>query len=78
MSNSNEEQSSTDQGTTGNGGDGGNDGNREGVTDDKLPQDLRPTDDNPLAKPLTEEEAGEEGMSLDTPDAPDGGAPGAG
>jgi hypothetical protein len=27
------------------------------VTDDQLPEDLRPTDDNPLAQPLDEEDA---------------------
>jgi hypothetical protein len=28
----------------------------EGITDDKLPDDLRPTDDNPLAKPMGDDE----------------------
>ena len=27
-----------------------------GISDDQLPEDLRPTDDNPLAKPLGEED----------------------
>ncbi|MGI9156647.1 MAG: hypothetical protein ACR2FG_08420 [Marmoricola sp.] len=56
MSNSSEEQSST-----------------EGITDDKLPEDLRPTDDNPLAKPVSEDDSEEGGASL-----PDMGEPGAG
>jgi hypothetical protein len=28
----------------------------QGIRDDQLPEDLQPTDDNPLAKPLTEED----------------------
>jgi hypothetical protein len=28
----------------------------QGIGDDRLPEDLQPTDDNPLAKPLTEED----------------------
>ena len=28
-----------------------------GISDEDLPEDLRPTDDNPLAQPLDEEEA---------------------
>lgn len=28
----------------------------EGITDDKLPEDLRPTEDNPLAKSMDEDE----------------------
>ena len=28
-----------------------------GVDDEQLPEDLRPTDDNPLAQPLDEDEA---------------------
>ena len=28
-----------------------------GISDDALPEDLRPTDDNPLAQPLDEDEA---------------------
>ena len=28
-----------------------------GITDDQLPEDLRPTDDNPLAQPLDDEDA---------------------
>lgn len=28
-----------------------------GVSDEQLPEDLRPTDDNPLAQPLDEDEA---------------------
>ena len=29
---------------------------REGISDDQLPEDLQPTDDNPLAEPLAEDE----------------------
>ena len=32
------------------------DDSNEGITDDKLPEDLRPTDDNPLAKPIGDDE----------------------
>ena len=28
-----------------------------GISDEQLPEDLRPTDDNPLAQPLSEEDA---------------------
>jgi hypothetical protein len=28
-----------------------------GITDDQLPEDLRPTEDNPLAQPLDDEDA---------------------
>jgi hypothetical protein len=28
-----------------------------GIADDQLPEDLQPTDDNPLAKPLGDEDA---------------------
>ena len=28
----------------------------EGIDDDQLPEDLQPTDDNPLAEPLAEDE----------------------
>ena len=28
-----------------------------GISDEQLPEDLRPTDDNPLAQPLDEEDA---------------------
>jgi hypothetical protein len=33
------------------------DGPTTGVDDENLPEDLRPTDDNPLAQPLDEDEA---------------------
>lgn len=40
------------------------------VTDDMLPEDLQPTDDNPLAQPLDEDDDDEDsGMSLG-PDGP--------
>lgn len=42
MSNSSDEQQSEETG--------------EGITDEMLPEDLRPTDDNPLAKPMGENE----------------------
>ena len=28
-----------------------------GISDDKLPEDLQPTDDNPLAQPVDEDDA---------------------
>jgi hypothetical protein len=39
-----------------------------GISDDKLPEDLQPTDDNPLAKPPSDDDE-EGGMSLG-PDGP--------
>lgn len=52
----------------------------EGITDDKLPEDLRPTDDNPLAKPMGEDEdedSGEGAGPGPSAGAPDSGDPGA-
>lgn len=40
----------------------------EGITDDQLPEDLQPTDDNPLAQPPGEDDE-DSGMSLG-PDGP--------
>jgi hypothetical protein len=42
-----------------------------GISDDQLPEDLQPTDDNPLAKPLDEDgdDDGDSGFSP-TPDGP--------
>ena len=40
-----------------------------GISDDKLPEDLQPTDDNPLAKPPSDDDDEEGGMSLG-PDGP--------
>ena len=34
------------------------------VTDDQLPEDLRPSDDNPLAQPLDEEDAEVDDLDL--------------
>jgi hypothetical protein len=39
------------------------------ITDDKLPDDLQPTDDNPLAKPLPDGDDQDTGLSL-SPDGP--------
>ena len=36
-----------------------------GITDDLLPEDLRPSDDNPLAKPLTDEDDPKSAEELD-------------
>ncbi|ABL81411.1 MULTISPECIES: hypothetical protein [unclassified Nocardioides] len=36
-----------------------------GISDDKLPEDLRPTEDNPLAKPLTDEDEPKSAEELD-------------
>jgi hypothetical protein len=33
-----------------------NDEQSEGISDEDLPEDLQPTDDNPLAQPLTDED----------------------
>lgn len=40
-----------------------------GISDDQLPEDLRPTDDNPLAQPSSEDQDEEGGISLG-PDGP--------
>ena len=53
----------------------------EGITDELLPEDLRPTDDNPLAKPLTGEDDPKSAEELDvlggkTPEESDGDAEG--
>ena len=45
------------------------------ISDDQLPEDLRPTDDNPLAKPEGEDDDGDEGGGLNMQDQA-GGAPG--
>jgi hypothetical protein len=39
------------------------------IDDEQLPEDLQPTDDNPLAKPLDEDDDGDSGLSLG-PDGP--------
>lgn len=36
-----------------------------GISDDKLPEDLRPTDDNPLAQPLTDDDDAKSPEELD-------------
>jgi hypothetical protein len=36
-----------------------------GISDDQLPEDLQPSEDNPLAEPLTEEEAPDDIDDLD-------------
>ncbi len=43
---------------------GGGQPDPTGVSDDELPEDLRPTDDNPLAKPADVDDDGEGGMNL--------------
>ena len=45
------------------------------ISDDQLPEDLRPTDDNPLAKPEGEDDEGGEGGGLNMQEQA-GGAPG--
>ncbi|MCW2842397.1 MAG: hypothetical protein JWN22_313 [Nocardioides sp.] len=37
--------------------DGRADAPTEGISDDQLPEDLQPSEDNPLAEPLAEEDA---------------------
>jgi hypothetical protein len=37
----------------------------DGITDDQLPEDLRPGDDNPLARPLDEEDAKDVDLGID-------------
>lgn len=43
-----------------NGGDNG-----EGISDDQLPEDLQPSEDNPLAEPLSEDDAPDDIDDLD-------------
>ena len=45
-------------------------GEGPGISDEQLPEDLQPTDDNPLAKPLDEESSGDSGIKPDTGDQP--------
>ena len=46
------------------------DGEDVGISDDQLPEDLQPTDDNPLAKPPSDDEDDDDqGISLG-PDGP--------
>jgi hypothetical protein len=53
-------------------GDAGEDPSKDGrITDDMLPEDLQPTDDNPLAKPPSDDDDEDSGMSLG-PDGPQG------
>lgn len=53
---------------------------QQGISDEQLPEDLQPTDDNPLAKPPGEESdddaEGEQPTSSDLPDMGDPGAAG--
>jgi len=51
-------------------GDGapGGQGDPAAISDDKLPEDLRPTDDNPLAQPPSDDD-GDRGVTLG-PDGP--------
>jgi hypothetical protein len=46
-----------------------------GISDDQLPEDLQPTDDNPLAKPPSDEDDEDSGMSLDAEGQAAEGAP---
>jgi hypothetical protein len=64
-----EKNKSTDQ--SGDAGSQGADGSADvGISDDQLPEDLQPTDDNPLAKaPSDDEDSDEQGISLG-PDGP--------
>jgi len=57
-------------GTTGSDASGGSE-EPGGISDDKLPEDLRPTDDNPLAKPPSDDDDEKGGLSLG-PDGPEG------
>ncbi len=41
------------------------DGPTEGISDEQLPEDLRPSEDNPLAEPLSEEDAPDDLADLD-------------
>ena len=40
-------------------------GDTEGISDEQLPEDLQPSEDNPLAEPLTDEEAPDDMDDLD-------------
>lgn len=56
-----ERDDSSDKGRT--------DGEDVGISDDELPDDLQPTDDNPLAKAPSDNEDDDKGISLG-PDGP--------
>ena len=45
------------------------------ISDDQLPEDLRPTDDNPLAKPEGDDGDEDSGMNLQEQAGDAGGAP---
>ena len=69
-------QQEPDDGSAATGAAGGQDEDFPGsddpsqISDDQLPEDLRPTDDNPLAKPADEDE--ESGMNLQEQAGEDG------
>ena len=44
----------------------------EGIHDEELPEDLQPTDDNPLAEPLAEDEVDADDLDLGTARRPPG------
>src|SRR3954453_4021936 len=64
--------SASDGGSSGQNGDGDD---SVGISDDQLPEDLQPTDDNPLAKPPSDEDDEGSGMSLEGGGAGADGAP---
>ena len=64
--------SASDGGSSGQNGDGDD---SVGISDDQLPEDLQPTDDNPLAKPPSDEDDEDSGMSLDAEGPAAEGAP---
>ena len=45
------------------------------ISDDQLPEDLRPTDDNPLAKPEGEDDDDDEDGGMNLQEQADGAAP---
>lgn len=67
MSDEQNSSSGSDEKTT-----GSDDANQPGISDDQLPDDVRPSEDNPLAYGPTDDDE-DEGMSLGGDDDP--GAP---
>jgi hypothetical protein len=72
MSEDEKNQSTDKSGDSGSAGSSGSEDSGDvGISDDQLPEDLQPTDDNPLAKAPSDDEDGDgQGISLG-PDGPE-------
>src|SRR3954449_2114345 len=65
MTNTGTEETGGDTGSGTAGETSGTGGTGQGISDDQLPEDLQPSDDNPLAKPLTEDDDPKSAEELD-------------